>query len=333
MIQQIVDDLWRIEVPLPGNPLKSINSYFIRGSSRNLLVDTGLNRQECFEAIWSGLRQLDADLARTDFFITHMHADHSGLVARLATETSRVYFNRPDAEILRNTDHWETMLRRGAQNGFPKETLHAALRSHPGFRHGSHAFPELTLLEEGDDLCVGTYRFRCVATPGHTRGHTCLYEPLRRLLLSGDHLLVDITPNIQCWSEDGNPLKEYLASLDKVRSLKVDLVLPGHRKLFRNHRERIDELKGHHQRRAEEVLAILDRGWMTAFEVASRMSWDIDCDGWENFPPAQKWFATGEALAHLRYLEEKGRVLRTDEPETGTTLFSSLSPGQTNPIC
>lgn len=327
MIQQILEDLWRIEVPLPGNPLKSVNSYFVKGSSRNLLVDTGLNRQECLEAIRSGLRALDADLARTDFFITHMHADHSGLVPRLATETSRVHFNRPDAEILRNTyaGHWEAMLRRGAQNGFPEETLHAALRSHPGFRHGSLAFPELTLLEEGDDLCAGPYRFQCVTTPGHTRGHTCLYEPLRRLLLSGDHLLVDITPNIQCWSEVGNPLKEYLASLEKVRGLEVDLVLPGHRKLFRNHRERIDELKGHHQSRAEELLSILDRGRMTAFEVASRMSWDIDCDGWENFPPTQKWFATGEALAHLRYLEEEGRVLRTEE--AGTTLFSSRPPG------
>ncbi len=41
------------------------------------------------------------------------------------------------------------------------------------------------------------------------------------------------------------------------------------------------------------------------------MSWDIDCESWELFPVAQKWFATGEALAHLRYLEGEGRIRRT----------------------
>ena len=49
---------------------------------------------------------------------------------------------------------------------------------------------------------------------------------------------------------------------------------------------------------------------MSAFEVAAKMSWNIHCDSWEAFPPAQKWFATGEALAHLRYLEKEGRITR-----------------------
>lgn len=320
IIEQVLDNLWRIEVPLPGNPLKSINSYFVRGPSRNLIVDTGLNRKECYDAIWSGLSELGADLAKTDFFITHMHADHSGLVPRLATETSRIYFNRPDAEVFKETTHWEDMLRCGAQNGFPEETLQAALHSHPGYKHGTQSIPELTLLEEGNVLSAGPYSFQCVVTPGHTRGHTCLYEPARKILLSGDHILVDITPNIQCWSGIGNPLKDYLASLDKVHALEVDLVLPGHRRLFRNHRERIAELKAHHETRAAEVLSILDGGSMTAFQVASHMTWDIDCDSWDGFPAAQKWFATGEAVAHLRYLEEAGRIFR--KTEAPAILFS-----------
>jgi hypothetical protein len=51
-------------------------------------------------------------------------------------------------------------------------------------------------------------------------------------------------------------------------------------------------------------------GNLSAYEVASRMTWDIKCDSWEAFPLAQKWFATGEAIAHLRYLLEKGRIER-----------------------
>jgi hypothetical protein len=40
------------------------------------------------------------------------------------------------------------------------------------------------------------------------------------------------------------------------------------------------------------------------------MKWDIQCDSWEQFPVAQKWFATGEAIAHARYLEAQNEVAR-----------------------
>jgi hypothetical protein len=54
-------------------------------------------------------------------------------------------------------------------------------------------------------------------------------------------------------------------------------------------------------------------GPLTAYEIASRMTWDIRCDSWEAFPLAQKWFATGEAISHLRYLKEEGRIERMRE--------------------
>jgi glyoxylase-like metal-dependent hydrolase (beta-lactamase superfamily II) len=144
-------------------------------------------------------------------------------------------------------------------------------------------------------------------------GHTCLHEPGKKILVAGDHILIDITPNIQCWSDAQNPLQDYLASLDKVNELDIAMVLPGHRRLIRDHKTRIAELKEHHERRLREVLSILGADPRTAYEVASRMTWDLDCDSWEEFPRAQKWFATGEAIAHLRYLERKGLVLRKDD--------------------
>jgi glyoxylase-like metal-dependent hydrolase (beta-lactamase superfamily II) len=69
-----------------------------------------------------------------------------------------------------------------------------------------------------------------------------------------------------------------------LHELDVDLVLPGHRRLFRNHRERIAELKKHHRKRAKEVLQILDKGPMNAFQVASEMTWNITYESWEQFP-------------------------------------------------
>ena len=71
----------------------------------------------------------------------------------------------------------------------------------------------------------------------------------------------------------------------------------------------------HHRRRLEEVLTILEGRSMTAFEVASRMTWDLRYESWNDFPVAQRWFATGEAISHLRYLEEAGQVLRGTEDQ------------------
>jgi glyoxylase-like metal-dependent hydrolase (beta-lactamase superfamily II) len=313
MIEEIRPSLFRVEIPLPNSPLKYLNSYVIRSSERNLIIDTGLNRKECLDAMQAGLRQLDIDLAKTDFFITHLHADHFGLLSKLVTGTSRVFFNRPETELIEASGWWERMIAYAAKNGFPENELREAIQSHPGRKFGSEWIPEMNILRDGDQVIAGNYCFRCVSTPGHSLGHTCLYEPDKKILVAGDHILIDITPNIQCWTDEQNPLQDYLASLDKVNGMEIDLVLPGHRRLITDHRARIRELKEHHRTRLGEVVSILASDPLTAFQVASRMTWDLVAPSWEDFPRAQKWFATGEAIAHLRYLERKGLILRKDE--------------------
>ncbi len=310
MCEEILPNLFRLKIPLPDSPLKYLNSYVIKGADRNLIIDTGLNRRECLEAMQAGLSTLGIDLKASDIFITHLHADHFGLVAKLATDTSQVYFSRPEKELIESWEGFGPMIVYAGQNGFPEDELQAALDKHPGAKFGSEWIPEMKLLEDGDEIRIGDYKFRCVVTPGHTLGHICLYEPDKKILVAGDHILIDITPNIQCWSDTQNPLKHYLASLEKVYSLKVDLTLPGHRRLIENHQTRIEELKRHHADRLTEVLSILMAGAMNAFQVASQMTWDIDSESWDQFPVAQKWFATGEAISHLRYLEEEGQLVR-----------------------
>jgi hypothetical protein len=90
--------------------------------------------------------------------------------------------------------------------------------------------------------------------------------------------------------------------------------LPGHRGIIRNCKERIQELECHHQKRLDDIIPILEKGKKDAFQIASQMSWDIIYDSWNMFPVWQKWFATGEAIAHLKYLEEKG-VIRKEMQE------------------
>ncbi|MGD9239853.1 MAG: MBL fold metallo-hydrolase [Desulfobacterales bacterium] len=310
MCEEVLPNLFRNKIPLPDSPLKYLNSYIIKDPERSLIIDTGLNRTECLEAMHKGLDTLGIDLSKSDIFITHLHADHFGLVSELATDSTNIFFSRPDKELMESWEGFGAMVAYAGRNGFPEDQLKAAIDKHPGAKYGSDWIPETKVLDDGDVIDVGVYHFKCVATPGHTMGHTCLYEPDKKILVAGDHILIDITPNIQCWSDTDNHLKHYLASLDKVDKLEVDLVLPGHRRLIANHRTRIEELKKHHARRLDEVLAILKNGSMSAYEIASHMSWDIDCERWDQFPVSQKWFATGEALSHLRYLEEEAKVVR-----------------------
>jgi glyoxylase-like metal-dependent hydrolase (beta-lactamase superfamily II) len=106
-MEEILPRLYRIVVPLPGNPLKEINSYVLTSDDRNLIIDTGMNRPECREALEAGFAEIGLDLERTDIIVTHMHVDHQGLVATFLAEGSKAYMGEADATLLksRKTPH------------------------------------------------------------------------------------------------------------------------------------------------------------------------------------------------------------------------------------
>lgn len=317
MVEEIMPGLYRLVVPIPQNPLKELNCYVIEGETRNLVIDTGMNRPECENVLRAGLDKLNIDPDRTDLFITHMHADHSGLIGAVAQKESRIYCGAPDAEIINYDDsHWEFLRIFVQMGGFPAAEFENAIKKHPGYKYRCRDYIHFTVVSDGDVIDTGNFRLACVHTPGHTRGHFCLYEPEKKILFSGDHILGDITPNISLYSDDEDPLADYLESLDKVGRLDVDLVLPGHRSFISDIKARINELKAHHRARADEVLEILSGGGQSAYQVAAQMTWDMTYDFFEQFPVAQKWFAAGEALAHLKFLEGEGKVKKERVDDT-----------------
>jgi glyoxylase-like metal-dependent hydrolase (beta-lactamase superfamily II) len=139
-------------------------------------------------------------------------------------------------------------------------------------------------------------------TPGHSDYHFVLHDERRRLLFAGDHLLLEITPNIGLWTYTApRPLRRYLDSIASLRDLDVDLVFPGHGPLFHDLEGRVDELLAHHEERLSVMLAALDGKPATPFEVARRVFP-------EDLTDHQLRFALAETLAHLEHLEWDGYV-------------------------
>jgi len=304
VIEQILPGLWRIEVTLPDNPLQAVNSYVLQEDGRFLVIDTGMNLPVC---------KNDVDLDQTDFFITHMHHDHMGLVSQFAGEKSKVYFNKPESIFIQQflvNARWTTLLEFNVAHGFDREEFQKSMPRFSSAVFGSRPIT-FTLLSEGDVLKIGDYNLTCIETPGHSPGHICLYEKDKKLLFAGDHILFDVTPNIMSYPEMTNTLDLYLKSLEKVYPLDVQLVLPAHRSRMQNHRARILEIRQHHEDRLNEAREALEKGARTAYQVAAVISWDIECDGWENFPDAQKYFAVGETIAHLEHLALLNRAKKT----------------------
>jgi len=313
MVEEVLTGIFRIEVPLPNTPLKDVYSYAIRGDGEWLVIDTGMNNEMCKKAMDDALREIGVKDEPIDVIATHFHADHVARIIEIATRNR--YISETDSRVVADEDHLDKVFDFYQLNAFPDKERKIVEKVHPGIKYYVSGKPDFTFIKDKEEIKIGQYRFVFIETPGHTPGHMCLYEPEKKIFIAGDHILRTITPNISQLYEGENVLKDYLTSLDKVSGLDVSLVLPAHREVFDDFSERIQELKLHHDIRCEEVLSILEQGTQDAFRVASQMTWCMRGMPWEEYHATQKFFATGEAIAHLDYLAEEGKVKRSRQGE------------------
>lgn len=317
MAEQIARNIYKLNIPLPNNPLKNLNSFLIRGQDRSLLIDTGFKTHACQEAMKAELDLLCIDMNKIDIFITHMHADHIGLAPEIAGVSSKIYMSSVDAAFLNSlslTETQEHLITSHVSEGFPREEFMRFV-GHNSAQSMVTAKPmEYAHLEDGSVLSYGGYKLDCILTPGHTPGHMCLYCAELKLMLLGDHVLFGITPNIVRWPNFENSLKQYLINLQKIDGYAIDIALPAHRGVDCTVSERIISITEHHKERLREVNSIIrDYPGSTAYDIAGWMHWDIQCASWADFPLIQKWFAVGEALAHIDYLLANGDIIKKDK--------------------
>ena len=197
------------------------------------------------------------------------------------------------------------------REGMPKEDLSLWSAQTPAIKFAPGAFPAREL-DDGDVLCYGGYELRCLATPGHTPGHLCLFDEKRKLIFLGDHVLFDISPNICAWNGVPDSLGDYLRSLELMKSLDIETALPAHRARGElTLSERAQQLIEHHRLRLNEAERLVhEHPGVTAYELAGLMTWRIRAKNWTDFPPSQKGFAFGETLAHLDTLLANGSIER-----------------------
>lgn len=307
-------EIYKIEVPLEGSPLKNLSSYVLKSQGASLVVDTGFNMPGSFNALSSGLRELNVDMSdkNTVLFLTHVHSDHVGLVPRIA-KGCRILMSAKDQAVFRaymQNEAWDASDEYYKKHGMPSSELLEIKTANPARAFRPDAGFDMESINDGDTLQIGDVSLTAIATPGHSPGHMCLADLKHSILFAGDHILFDITSNIAVWQgfmEDA--LGDYLDSLRKIRSLDIQLCLSGHRESAAPANERIDEILAHHDRRLNNILDILSRRpCISAYETASHMTWNMRGKSWREFSPAQKWFAVGETISHLEYLRIRKRI-------------------------
>jgi glyoxylase-like metal-dependent hydrolase (beta-lactamase superfamily II) len=318
-VERVRPGLWSIPVPIPNNPLRYVLVYAFETDRGVYLVDAGWNTDDAYQTLLAGLQQAGFGIGDVKgVMVTHIHADHYGLAGRIREAAGAwVGLHPADARLIdARYDHPEQLLARMGdllrRDGAPPEEVESLQQASMPIRALVSSVPPDVFIEDGDKPEVPGWDVTAIWTPGHSPGHLCFYVPDHRLMLSGDHVLPRITPNISFHPQAGpNPLADFLTSLEKVATHDVAEVLPAHEYRFVDLPGRVAALKAHHQARFDEVTAAIRDGVSTTWGLASCMTWSRP---WEQIHGFMRRAAVNETLAHLRYLESLG-VVREDVGE------------------
>jgi len=315
-VERVRPGLWSIPVPIPNNPLRYVLVYAFELDNGIALVDAGWDTEEAWQALSDGVAAAGGSMSDvTGVVVTHIHPDHYGLAGRVREASGAwIGLHPADASMLQeryveSDDLVERMSGLLALSGVPKETLPDLATASMEIRSLVHmALPD-RLIEDEEAIGLAGWDLRAIWTPGHSPGHLCLVAPEAGLLLSGDHVLPRISPNISMHSQQfPNPLGDYLESLMKIGAFEPDEVLPGHEYRFGGLRARTEQLISHHEERLAEIEGLLAAApGRSAWELTLALTWSRPFD---EIPPFMQRAANGETLAHLVLLEVRGRARR-----------------------
>lgn len=311
---EVAPGVFEFQLPMPFR-LTAVNVYLLRDGDGYTLIDCGLKTEESWSALQAGLREVGCSVDQVRrLIVTHIHPDHFGLAGRLKDAGARLYLHRLEVALMepRYADVQQLLGEVGRWlevNGCPAEEQEFVTTASMAAREYVTVVQPDILLEGAETLRLDGSVLKVLWTPGHSPGHVCLYDPVRRYLFAGDHLLPRISSNIGLHPQSGaNPLDDYASSLALIRALPVDRVFPAHGPAFDQPAARVDELLRHHQDRKAAVVAQLQAGARTGWEVAVAL-FGKDRNAFD------KRLALQETLAHLQSLAQAGRVVKSVDSE------------------
>jgi glyoxylase-like metal-dependent hydrolase (beta-lactamase superfamily II)/8-oxo-dGTP pyrophosphatase MutT (NUDIX family) len=251
-------------------PATHTNCYLIYTSQSLLVVDPGSPYEDEQSALAAAIDELLAG-ARTlnSILLTHVHPDHVGGVNALRKHLGDV----------RVSAHKLTA---------------AAL---PDIQMDTMLNDEDVLVLEGEPRIA----LQVMHTPGHARGHLCLYEERTGTLLSGDNIVglgsVLIDP------PEGN-MRDYLRSLERMRGLgNLSVIFGGHGPAIANPYRKLDEYISHRLDREQKILEAVRAGAATPKDIVAHAYTDVS--------PKAHAMAERAVLAHLEKLVEDNLVRKT----------------------
>jgi len=317
--------LWaRLKLPFR---LNHVNIYLLADGDGWTMVDSGFGNEESIAA-WTALFEGPLRHVKVSrLIVTHSHPDHVGLAGWIV-ERFHCPLQMSQVEYLQSVYHQNrgTEERRNAQRLFFRrhgmdENLTDKLlgRGQDYLKRVSVLPPSYRRISHGDEISIGTRRFKVITGGGHALDQVMLYCAADKLFLSADQVLSKISPNVSVWAvePDQNSLGEYLASLASLTTtLPWDvMVLPGHGVPFYGLKTRIKQLADHHEDRcrliAEACRTVPQTSRQLVPVVFNKYELDVH----------QMGFASGELVAHVNYMLNEGRL--TSEVIDGVLLFKT----------
>lgn len=310
VVTLVAPGVYQVRLPLPF-ALRIVNVYLLQGERGWTVVDTGLNTAESrstwltvFDELHLNPRQIE------QIVLTHTHPDHYGMAGWLQHLSSApVYLSPREHELAaqvwgghlawrQNTlDFWHRC-------GMPADLAHLLTADTEDTREKTLPHPQnVQLLPPGSTLRLGDACFEAIHAPGHSDGQLLFYEATEQLLLCGDQILQKISPNISLWPQgEANPLKAYLASLDRLAQLPVRLALPGHGPVITDLPGRMTQLQQHHVERLQQSKTAVSHTPLTVFQAAQQLF------DFTKLTSHEVRFAVAETLAHLVFLAAEGQI-------------------------
>jgi glyoxylase-like metal-dependent hydrolase (beta-lactamase superfamily II) len=310
--ERVLPGLWRLRLPLPWPGVPHCNAWAIASGSGVVLIDTGMHLPGSLAQLELAMGQVNLRLEHVRLLLsTHAHSDHWGQAAPILKRAGCEFWMHPRYEhAVRGLQDPEGALARRLEVGRQSGVSEAALAR---YAERARELPSgvAAVVEPDRELVAGVVvetdlgTWRVVETPGHAPSHVCLFQPERRLLISGDHLLGRISLYYDYgWTPD--PVGEFLASLDAVAGLGARLALAGHGRPFVDVLGHVDGNRTLVASRLVAVIAALEDGPRTPVEIVP----DVYGEPLTDFNAS--WLLS-QTLCYLGHLERAGRVARDGE--------------------